>query len=198
MHNMPADVIFEAAKVALPLLFGTTVYAAGLAPKAGPVRALFVALRSRFNFSLTSLPESARIVELERIKRAINEKTWGQAYYVITGQKGVGKTCLIDTATKNTCGIIKVKITAGETESVITDKVLRILTNTKFSFFDPQASAKRVIFFYKLFALGRTPVVVLNCSERTVNEEYPRLTGAVRTLADNFNLRVIVINGIYA
>ncbi len=189
---MPTDFIFETAKIALPLLFGTTVYAAGLAPKAGPGRALIVALRSRFTFSLNPPPDSARTAQVQKLKHSINQKSWGQSYYVITGQKGVGKTRLIDTATKNTCGIIKVKITAGEPESMIIDKVLKSLTRTKFSFFDPQSSAKRVIFFYKLMTLGRTPVIVLNCSERTLNKGYAELTGAVRTLTDDFKLRVIV------
>jgi hypothetical protein len=48
------------------------------------------------------------------------------------------------------------------------------------------------IFWYRLFTFGRSPIIVINATERKVGQEYAGLTGAVRTLVDKYKLRVVV------
>jgi hypothetical protein len=49
-----------------------------------------------------------------------------------------------------------------------------------------------VIFWHRVFTLGRSPIVVINATERKVGQDYAGLTGAVRTLVDDYKLRVVV------
>lgn len=56
---------------------------------------------------------------------------------------------------------------------------------------DPLKTAPRVIFWHRFFTLGRSPIVVLEASERKLGQEYADLTGAVRTLVEKYKLRVI-------
>lgn len=67
--------------------------AAGLIPRIGPGRAVWIALRSRFAFK--PQPESLRREEIKLLKNELALKDFGQSYLVVTGEKGVGKTCLL-------------------------------------------------------------------------------------------------------
>ena len=58
-----------------------------------------------------------------------------------------------------------------------------------FTFIDPERSAKRVLFWWKLF--GARPTVILSVKEIRGGHNHAELTGAVRTLAE-LGLRVIV------
>jgi hypothetical protein len=111
---------------------------------------------------------------------------------VVTGDKGVGKTCLLNTVTSKTAGVIKVKAQPQHSEDIIIKNTLQRLTRIPFDFVPPFDSAIRVIFWHRLFTLGRSPIVVINAAERKVGQDYAGLTGAVRTLVDDFKLRVIV------
>jgi hypothetical protein len=54
-------------------------------------RAVWIALRSRFAFK--PVPEPLHFALLER---RIADKDFGQSYLVVDGEKGVGKTCLLE------------------------------------------------------------------------------------------------------
>jgi hypothetical protein len=183
---------FSVFKEFLPLLTagGVAVSAAGLIPRIGPGRAVWIALRSRFAFE--PVPESLRFAEIKLLKSKIADKDFGQGYLVITGEKGVGKTCLMNTVTSKTAGVIKVKAQPSDNENTIIKNTLQHLTRIQFDFIPPFDSAKRVIFWYRLFTFGRSPIVVINAAERKVGQEYAGLTGAVRTLIDDYKLRVVV------
>jgi hypothetical protein len=79
---------------------------------------------------------------------------------------------------------------------MINVSILRIFLNPGLAGFptimNPLKSAQRVIFWYRLFTLGRSPIVVINATERKVGQDYAGLTGAVRTLVDKYKLRVVV------
>ena len=64
------------------------------------------------------------------------------------------------------------------------------ITNIRSSFFTLSANARRVLWFYSF--LGRFPIVVIRVPERQREEPYAQVTAAVRGLADDFGLRVIV------
>ena len=57
-------------------------------------------------------------------------------------------------------------------------------------FFNFSANARRVLWFYSF--LGRFPIVVIRVPERQKDQPYADVTAAVRGLADDFGLRVIV------
>jgi GTPase SAR1 family protein len=111
---------------------------------------------------------------------------------VVTGEKGVGKTCLLNTVTSKTAGVIKVKAQPKDDENTIIKNTLLNLTNPPFKFMDPFKSAPKVVFWYRLFNFGRSPIIVINSAERKVGQEYAGLTDAVRTLVDDYKLRVVV------
>jgi hypothetical protein len=166
------------------------VSAVGLVPRIGPGRAVWIALRSRFAFKPN--PESLRFAEIKLLRSMIARKDIGQGYLVVTGEKGVGKTCLLNTVTSKTAGVIKLEAQPGQSQDTIIKNTLQELANPPFKFMNPLKSAPRVIFWHRLFTLGRSPLVVINATEREIGHGYAGLTGAVRTLVDKYNLRVIV------
>jgi hypothetical protein len=189
--KMPTlDELFSVFKEFLPLITAGGAVVTGLVPRIGPGRAVFVALRSRFAFK--PVPESLRSAEIELLKSRLAENDFGQSYLVLTGEKGVGKSCLLRTVTSKTLGVITVKVPAKQDEETIVKKTLQRLTRLQFDFIPPFDSAKRVIFWHRFFTFGRSPIVILEASERKVGQEYADLTGAVRTLVEKYKLRVVV------
>jgi hypothetical protein len=93
------------------LSVGGLTLTAKLAPRIGPGRAAWIALRSRF--AAKPMPECLRFAEISLLKERIADKNFRQSYLVVTGEKGVGKTCLLDAVTSKTPGVIKVKAKAG-------------------------------------------------------------------------------------
>ena len=186
------EVLMFAKEFMVPLL--TTAFGGGIAsisgliPRAGPGRAAWIALRSRFAFK--PVPESLRTEEVKALKEKLAIKNSEQSYLVITGEKGVGKSCLIATATSKTPGVINIEVAPGTKTDDIVKSALQALT--KSNLFPPFASAKRVVFWHRLFTFGRSPIIVMNALERKIGHEYADMAGAVRTLVDNYKLRVIV------
>ena len=124
------DEIFSVFNEFLPLITvaGTVVSAAGLVPRIGPGRAVWIALRSRFAFKPN--PESLRFAEIMLLRSKIADKDIGQSHLVVTGEKGVGKTCLLNTVTSKTAGVIKVKAQPQHSEDTIIKNTLQRLTRT--------------------------------------------------------------------
>jgi hypothetical protein len=164
----------------------------GAVPRLGPGRAVVLAVRSRVLPIWQKRPISIREPELKTLFDQITMKQWDPSYMVITGEKGAGKSCFVETATLHTAGVIKFEVNPGDSEKEIVTTALRKITNHGISFWDQSANARRIIFWYKLITLGRTPIVVINATERKQGQEYASLTGAVRTLTGVYNLRVIV------
>jgi hypothetical protein len=186
------DELFSGFKEFLPLLTagGAVVTAVGLIPRIGPGRAIWIALRSRFAFK--PVHESLRSAEIKLLKSKLADKDFRQGYLVVTGEKGVGKSCLLSTVTSKMPGVITVRVPAKQDEETIVKNTLKLLTNSPFKFMDPLKIAPRVISWYRLFTFGQSPIVLLVASERTFGQEYADLTGAVRNLVETYNLRVIV------
>ena len=171
------DEIFSVFKEFLPLITagGTVVSAVGLVPRIGPGRAVWIALRSRFAFKPN--PESLRFAEIKLLRSMIADKDIGQSYLVITGEKGDGKTCLLNTVTSKTAGVIKVNALPLQRVDTIIKNSLQELANPPFKFMNPIKSAPRVIFWYRLCTLGRSPIVVISATEREAGQDYAGLLG---------------------
>ena len=68
--------------------------------------------------------------------------------------------------------------------------MLQEITNIRLRWFNLSANTARVLWFYKFF--GRAPVVVIRVPDRQKGQQYADVTAAVRGLADDFGLRVVV------
>ena len=82
------------------------VFVAGAMPRVGLVRAFTLGWSSYFK---TSYPLSIRKSE---IKMLDNSTLWMRkgSYIVVTGGKGNGKTCLIDTSLNRHHGVVKISV----------------------------------------------------------------------------------------
>ncbi|XJO77746.1 hypothetical protein BDV3_002287 [Batrachochytrium dendrobatidis] len=163
------DEIFSVLKEFLPLITagGVAALAAGLIPRISPGRAVWIALRSRFAFK--PVPESIRFEEAKLLKSRLADKDFGQGYLVVIGEKGVGKSCLLSTVTSKMPGVITVEAQPSDNENTIIKNTLQQLTNPLFKSMNPLEMAPRVIFWYRFFTLGRSPIVIINAAERRKN-----------------------------
>ncbi|KAI3653781.1 hypothetical protein MP228_001728 [Amoeboaphelidium protococcarum] len=175
----------------LPFIGSVTVASiSGIAPRLGPGRALSIAFRSKVSPYRGELSDRK-----ELIPQLISMSNYRrQNYVVVTGPKGVGKSCLIDTAFRNTCGVVRVAADAGMTKTEIVDAALRELTglNSRFSIANPYVNSRRVIFWYRLLSRGDSPIIIINASERQPGQPFASLAAASRTLNEDFQLRVVI------
>jgi len=161
--------------------------ASAIAPKVGVGRSINLALRSFFS----SLPtKSVRDTDLIKFRDEISMLAYGR-YLVVTGEKGVGKSCLIQTALHRKHGVVNITVWSGEIMDSIVIKAERELTGIRNNFWDLTANTKRVLFFYKLL-FRSSPIVVISVPERTAGSQYAQVTGATRKLVDFYGLRVVV------
>ena len=108
------------------------------------------------------------------------------------GPKGVGKTCLVESATERTPGVIRINVRAGMSSDEIIRKAMLEIANLKpfVNFMDPLSNAKRVLFFHNIFFSSR-PIVTISLSERSEKNDPAEITAAVRELLE-LGVRVVI------
>jgi hypothetical protein len=95
----------------------------GLLPKAGPGRALLLALRSRFFFKAETV--SVRHEDAATLKQLLREVDMtSQGYIEVTGPAGVGRLTLMDNVFAHKGGPVVVNVEAG----ALVEKYLMMLT----------------------------------------------------------------------
>ena len=67
------------------------------------------------------------MAEIKPLRSMIADKKFGLCYLVVTGEQGVGKTCLLDTVTSKNPGEIKVEASPSDAERTIVENVLHEL-----------------------------------------------------------------------
>ena len=82
------------------------VSAAGVIPRVGLVRALSLGYKSYFK---TTYPLSVRESEIKHLNNSILLLKKG-SYITVTGGKGNGKTCLINTTLNHHLGVVKISV----------------------------------------------------------------------------------------
>ena len=142
--------------------------------------------------------DSVRTDEIKSLLKKISvlDDPSNQSYIVVEGDKGVGKSCLIETALNDTKGVVQVKITPGTKEMDVLDLCTSAIAGGSYPFLGFLASsprAKFVIYWHRRI-FGYAPTLLLSASEvppGSVTKEPAELTGAVRTLTE-MGLTVIV------
>ena len=82
------------------------VSVAGVIPRVGLARALSLGYKSYFK---TAYPLSVRKSEIKILSDSILWMEKGE-YITVTGGKGIGKTCLIDTTLNHHLGVVKISV----------------------------------------------------------------------------------------
>ena len=178
----PVSIVASMAAITAP-----SAALAGLAPRIGPLRAVVLALSSRFS---RAQDQSQRAAELRALRSTLSA-TQRDQYVVVSGPKGVGKTCLVDTALQFSFGVVSVRVAAGAAEKDILADAFKAVSRSTFSFLDHSASARRVLWWHHF--LFRVPAtVVLRASERKATQQYADIDSAARSLAHDFGARVLV------
>ena len=158
----------------------------GLIPRAGPGRALVLALRPLL--AALPSPQSVRTSDVAALRRKLAANSV-QRYVVVQGPKGVGKSCVIDTALQRTCGVLFVEVPPGTPHDAIVRTALESVAGTRPNFMDPRPSALRVLWWY--CRLLPPPIVVLRVSERSAGNAFAQTAGAVRSLV-GCGLRAVI------
>jgi energy-coupling factor transporter ATP-binding protein EcfA2 len=170
------------------LLGASALSAFGVLPRLGPLRALSVALRSKL--FLAPEAESARTEDASRLRALLAQVDKNkQAYIVVLGPRGVGKSTLIDTVLKRKAGVVDVDVSPVLTHDEILARVSERVGGRVW-IGSSAGSAKRVVFFFKL-CFGARPTVVLRLTERSSGQTFCAVTGATRALAKR-GYRVVI------
>jgi hypothetical protein len=171
-------------------LVGTVAVPTLVGVRLGPGRALTLAFRSRF-FGVSGLrrmPDSVRAGDVAVLRQLLSTLA-DDAYIVVRGSKGVGKSCMVATATRSMPSVVAMTVAPGTSQEEIVVKGLAAITRDSQRWIKPLPNAERVLFWHNLFV--KRPILVMNVSERPATGKYAETTGAVRELTA-IGIRVIV------
>lgn len=116
-----------------------------------------------------------------------------QEYVLLHGPKGAGKSTLVNSVVYKRCGVVRVDVSAGKETDAIIKETLKKITNLRGEFFSAEVNARRVIWWYNVLFPGLSkPLIVLHCMERSKGVSFANITGAVRNLAENYAVNVLV------
>ena len=111
-------------------------------------------------------------------------------YCVVVGPKGVGKTCIVDTATSSAWGVVRVRVGAGALEEKTVTVSLLAVTRSSLRFIYPGPSATRVLWWHR-FLFRVPPTIILQAAEREAGSDYAEISSSCRALVA-YGFRVIV------
>ena len=112
-------------------------------------------------------------------------------YVVVAGPKGVGKTCIVETATEKTFGVVSIDVQPGKSHDDIKANVFTAITRCNPRTVELSASARRVAWWHRF--IFRTPVtIVLHAAERKPTQQFADLDSAARVLTYDFGMRVVI------
>ncbi len=155
-----------------------------------PARAITLGWSSRLSGSKGKV--SIRQDLIDDLKNSL-EKSDEQAYHLVCGPKGVGKSTFVDTFVHRRGGVIYIKASPNEGHQVILGRALREIGGISTLVFDPVWVAKAVSQWYGvIFRHSPKPLIVIHAAERQPGEEFARLTATVRDLTETFHVNVLV------
>jgi hypothetical protein len=178
---------------ALPLLGSVCVVGVTLGiPIIGRAsRAVFVGVHSKL-FGRPTL-RSVRTADVAALSARIDALP-DKFFIEVFGDKGVGKTAIVETATAHRFGVVHMTVDARQPRGDILDKAFRQVARVPFQFMPASESAKRVAWWHRLIFRCR-PIIVLSHKEQrpsseaeraiiAMHEKFTELSGAARNLAD--------------
>lgn len=114
-------------------------------------------------------------------------------FILVRGPRGVGKTSAICTALESTKGVIKIgPVRPGTTQDEILDEVSYRITGLNVGWKQNADDVAKVSEKFKEDNKKCPLIVLIQASERPVNDKAAELTAAARILADLFGLAVII------
>jgi hypothetical protein len=158
--------------------------------QSGPLRALWLSNRKpvveRQCIRLDMINRVQETLESHNIRDNIR-------FLVIYGEKGIGKSCLINSALQNTPGVIPINISPGLSAHKIIEKVVDDITQSKECYWYKTMYAKKAIFWFRLFNFGNSPIVYLNAMKPKNQLQRPaKIIDAAAYLVAEYGIRVIV------
>jgi hypothetical protein len=161
---------------------------AGVVPRVVPLRAFVLGLSSRLFLRAKRVLQRTQEVALLRKAMTTEQQ---EMYTIVAGPKGVGKTCVVQTATEKMYGVVSVNVQPGLPQKEILSDVFIAITRCNPRTVELSASTRRVLWWHRL--IFRTPaIVVLNAAERKPTQAFADLDCAARILADGYGLRVVI------
>jgi energy-coupling factor transporter ATP-binding protein EcfA2 len=133
---------------------------------------------------------SQRANELRDLRSMLSTVQKNQ-YVVVCGPKGVGKTCLVDTALQHTAGVVSVRVVAGTNDKEIMTAAFKAITRSNSSSLAHSASARRVLWWHRFF-FRQPATLVLRAAERKPTQQYADLASSARALAHDYGARVLI------
>ena len=130
-------------------------------PRLGPIRALLLGFGSLIR---GPSKKSLRYKDVDKIRQKVSsyqtKKVYEDKFVVVRGPKGIGKTLAIKNALAHHWGVCYVtpEFRAGTDSDKIFSESYRSLTKINSNLIDREWAANRVIFWNKLFTLGRRRV----------------------------------------
>ena len=160
----------------------------GVVPRIGPGRAFGLAIFPRL--FLRAKRTSQRTEDVSNLRNWLSKAQEDQ-YIIVGGPKGVGKTCIVETATQATFGVVTVRVPAGTSEKEIKSDVFAAITRRSLRTMDNSGSTRRVLWWHRL--IFRTPAtVILQAAERKPTQAFAALDSAARSLTQDYGLRVVI------
>lgn len=154
-----------------------------------PGRAIVLAVRSLFGGGKQI---SQRTADVENLRRKLFETQSSnrEAFIVVRGPDGAGKTCAIDTAARHRLGVARaITVYPSMSPDIIIELACRQVTRVNISGFSKE-SARRVAFWHRIF-FRRPPVVVIRVQEILHGNKLVEL-GQTAQVLSGLGLRVCI------
>ena len=132
---------------------------------------------------------SQRSDVVDSIRKSLST-SYKDQYIVVSGEKGVGKTCAVKTSLLGSFDVVYVSVPPATPHNEILSKVYNAITRGS-SMLDNSASAERVLLCHQTI-FGEPMTVVLQACERKPKQDFADLDGVARTLTQQHTIRVII------
>lgn len=157
-------------------------------PRVGPARALILGLRSRLFGWTGAVSQRTEDVAFLRERLPLANK---DMYFVVSGPKGVGKSCIVNTAMQRTFGAVKLAVAPGQGVNDIVSDALKAITGVPITWLNQSNGARRVVFWHR-FVFRIPPTIVLAAIERKADQKFADLESAARILTHAYGVRVVI------
>ena len=171
----------------IAIVVAPSAAALGLAPRIGPLRAVVLGLSTRFRPTQCVSQLTSEVHTLRGMLATAHE----DQYVVVSGPKGIGKTCMVDTALQCTPGVVSVHVAAGTSEKEILAAAFKAITRRSIKSADHSNSAQRVLWWHH-FIFRQPATVVLRAAERKPTQQFADLDSSARALTHDYGARVII------